>query len=63
MTNFTELAEQWRPLRDKVEEFIETRIYPVEQQLDDVDNARYFSVMRPLMADAKARGIWALGHP
>ncbi len=63
MTSFGELSREWRPIRDKVEAFIEERVYPVEQQLDDVDNERYFALMRPLMAEAKARGIWALGHP
>jgi acyl-CoA dehydrogenase len=63
MTNFAELSRQWLPLRKKVERFIEDCIYPVEQQLDDVDNERYFAIMRPLMAEAKTRGIWALGHP
>lgn len=63
MTTFAELSREWRPIRDKVEAFIEERVYPLEQQLDDVDNERYFALMRPLMAEAKARGIWALGHP
>jgi acyl-CoA dehydrogenase len=63
MTSFGELSREWRPIRDKVEAFIEERVYPLEQQLDDVDNERYFALMRPLMAEAKARGIWALGHP
>lgn len=63
MSTFGELNERWRPLRDKVERFIEDSVYPVERQLDDVDNSAYFAVMRPLMARAKALGIWALGHP
>lgn len=63
MTSFAELAQQWRPVRDKVEAFIEERVYPLEAELDDIDNDRYFALMRPLMAEAKARGIWALGHP
>ncbi|MBY0320534.1 MAG: acyl-CoA dehydrogenase family protein [Reyranella sp.] len=63
MTSFGELSREWRPIRGKVEAFIEERVYPLEQQLDDVDNERYFALMRPLMAEAKARGIWALGHP
>ncbi len=63
MTSFGELSREWRPVRDKVEAFIEERVYPLEHQLDDVDNERYFALMRPLMAEAKARGIWALGHP
>jgi alkylation response protein AidB-like acyl-CoA dehydrogenase len=63
MSTFGEFSERWRPLRDKVERFIEESVYPVERQLDDVDNDAYFAVMRPLMARAKELGIWALGHP
>jgi acyl-CoA dehydrogenase len=63
MISFAELAEQWRPVRERVEAFVEGSVYPLEQQLDDVDNDRYFALMRPLMAEAKKRGIWALGHP
>ena len=44
--------------------FIEERIYPVEPLLDergDADGAR--ACMRRLMDEAKAEGLWALGHP
>lgn len=58
-----ELAERWRPVRERVEAFVEECVYPLERELDDVDNDRYFALMRPLMAEAKRRGIWALGHP
>ena len=30
MTSFAELSQEWRPIRDKVEAFIEERVYPVE---------------------------------
>lgn len=63
MTDFTQLAVQWRDLRDTVERFVEDRVYPLEPQLDDADEETYFALMRPLMAEAKALGIWALGHP
>ncbi len=63
MSDFQGISAQWRPLREKVERFIEDRVYPLEQGLDDVDNDTYFEIMRPLMAEAKAAGIWALGHP
>jgi acyl-CoA dehydrogenase len=62
MTNF-QVSDRWRSLRDKVERFIEDRVYPVERDLDDVDNDDYFAIMRPLMAEAKKEGLWALGHP
>jgi acyl-CoA dehydrogenase len=57
------LDERWRPLRDAIERFIEDEVYPRERSLDDVDNDVYYSIMRPLMARAKALGIWAPGHP
>jgi alkylation response protein AidB-like acyl-CoA dehydrogenase len=63
VSDFGGLSAQWRPLRDKVERFIEERIYPLERSVDDVDNDAYLAVMRPLMDEAKAAGIWALGHP
>jgi alkylation response protein AidB-like acyl-CoA dehydrogenase len=63
MTSFGGLSPQSRLLRDKVERFVEERVYPLERSLDDVDNEAYFAIMRPLMAEAKAAGIWALGHP
>jgi acyl-CoA dehydrogenase len=63
MTSFAELSQQWRPIRDKVEEFIEGCVYPLERRLDDAADDEYFALMRPLIADAKARGVWALGHP
>lgn len=63
MASFAELSRQWRPVRDKVEAFIEERLYPLERQLDDASDDDYFALMRPLIAEAKARGVWALGHP
>jgi acyl-CoA dehydrogenase len=53
----------WRELRHRVERFVEERVYPLEAQLDDAENEAYFALMRPLMDEAKASGIWALGHP
>jgi acyl-CoA dehydrogenase len=51
-----------RPLRDRVRRFIEERVYPVEPALDrGGEDAR--PVMRSLMDEAKAAGLWALGHP
>jgi len=57
-----EVPEHIRPLRARVRQFIEERIYPVETQLDERgDSARV--LLRRLMDEAKAAGLWALGHP
>jgi len=51
-----------RPIREKVRRFIEERIYPVEGVIDaGGDEGR--AIMLRLMAQAKADGLWALGHP
>ncbi len=57
------VPEHIRPLRAKVQRFIEERIYPVEHLLDErgEDDAR--ATMLRLMQTAKAEGLWALGHP
>lgn len=56
------VPEHIRPLRQRVRRFIEERVYPVEAALDaGGDDARL--VMRRLMDEAKAAGLWALGHP
>lgn len=56
------VPEHIRPLRQRVQRFIEERVYPVEHALDaGGDDARL--AMRRLMDDAKAEGLWALGHP
>ena len=56
-----EVPEHVRPLREKVQAFIEQRIYPVENELyEGADRAR---VMSDLMQQAKDEGLWALGHP
>lgn len=57
-----EVPEHVRPLRARVRQFIEERIYPLESQLDaHGDESRL--LMRRLMDEAKAAGLWALGHP
>ena len=56
------VPEHIRPLRQRVRRFIEERVYPVEPALDQGgDEARV--VLRGLMQQAKAEGLWALGHP
>ncbi|MGH9823077.1 MAG: acyl-CoA dehydrogenase family protein [Blastocatellia bacterium] len=58
-----EVPEQIRPIRARVKKFIEERIYPVESVLDERSDPEAQAVMRGLMNDAKAEGLWALGHP
>ena len=56
------VPEHVRPLRNRVRRFIEERIYPVEHILDGGDaDAR--TTLQRLMREAKAEGLWALGHP
>ncbi|HXJ35939.1 MAG TPA: acyl-CoA dehydrogenase family protein [Candidatus Eisenbacteria bacterium] len=57
-----EVPSHVRPIREKVRRFIEERIYPVEGVIDaGGDEGR--AIMLRLMAQAKADGLWALGHP
>jgi acyl-CoA dehydrogenase len=50
-------------IREKVLRFIEDRIYPVEAELDKPDRAARKRLMTRLTDEAKAAGLWALGHP
>ncbi len=51
-----------RPVRDAVEAFVRERVEPAEPMLHaGGDEAR--DLMRDLQAQAKAEGLWALGHP
>lgn len=58
-----EVPEHVRPIRERVRRFVEERVYPVESLLDERADAEAQAVMRRLMAEAKAAGLWALGHP
>ena len=58
------IPEHIQPLRDKVLNFIEQEIYPVEPEMyADKVGSRRGELMRSLMDKAKAEGMWALGHP
>jgi len=58
------IPEHVRPIRDRVRAFIEEKIYPVETQLENRRNdSAAATLMRRLMDEAKAAGLWALGHP
>ncbi len=52
------------PLRQKVLDFIEHEVYPMESTLlENKVGERRGEVMRGLMQKAKDQGLWALGHP
>ncbi len=51
------------PLRRRVLDFIEQRIYPIENELAGDDPQLRRDKMRGLMDQAKKEGLWALGHP
>src|SRR5690242_13978038 len=58
-----EVPENVRPIRERVQAFVEERVYPVEQVLDDAYSEQAGLTMRRLMGEAKDAGLWALGHP
>ena len=51
-----------RPLRDRVERFIEEHVYPVELRLG-YGGAPARTLLKELEEKAKAEGLYALGHP
>jgi acyl-CoA dehydrogenase len=57
-----DVPEHVRPIREKVRRFIEERIYPVEAVIDRGGDESWATMQR-LMQEAKAEGLWALGHP
>src|SRR5947208_15876302 len=58
-----EVPESVRPVRERVQRFIEERIYPVEQIIEERSDAESSATIQRLMSEAKAEGLWALGHP
>jgi len=58
-----QVPEHVRPIRERVQAFVEERVYPVEQVLDDTYSEEAQLTMRRLMGEAKDAGLWALGHP
>lgn len=58
-----DVPEHVKPIRDKVENFVEQQVYPVEHLLDDRESPEAQDTLRKLMDEAKAAGLWALGHP
>ena len=58
------IPEHIEPLRQKVLEFIEQEVYPVEKDLlEDKVASRRGDILRNLMDKAKSEGLWAMGHP
>lgn len=57
-----EVPAHIRPLRARVRQFVEERVYPLEARLDAGGDAARV-LLRGLMDEAKAAGLWALGHP
>ena len=54
----------WVETRARVKRFVEDRVYPAEAVLDDMaDPQAARAAMGRLMTEAKAEGLWALGHP
>jgi alkylation response protein AidB-like acyl-CoA dehydrogenase len=58
-----QVPEHVEPIRAAVQTFIEEKIYPVEDVLEERGIAEARGVMAELMSEAKAAGLWALGHP
>lgn len=57
------IPEHIEPLRGKVLEFVEQRVYPQEEVLFNHGPDERRAAMRTLMDEAKREGLWALGHP
>lgn len=51
-----------RALRERMREFIDGAVIPAEPELVERGSAAG-GVLTPLKAEAKRRGLWALGHP
>jgi alkylation response protein AidB-like acyl-CoA dehydrogenase len=56
------IPDSVRPLRDRVLRFVEERVQPYESQLDR-PWAEALPLLDELRAEARAEGLWALGHP
>jgi acyl-CoA dehydrogenase len=53
----------WVEVRSRVKRFVEERVYPAEDVLDNGAPDEAQATLRRLMDEAKAEGLWALGHP
>ncbi|MFT5443876.1 MAG: acyl-CoA dehydrogenase [Myxococcota bacterium] len=57
-----ELSTEMKFMREKMQAFINEEVIPQERAIED-ETDRESGVMASLKAEAKARGLWALGHP
>ena len=59
------VPEHVRPIRDRFHDFVQERIIPREQEMYSwwVDGDPGAALMAELRAQAKAEGLWAIGHP
>ena len=59
------VPEHVRPIRDRFLEFVQERIIPREQEMYSwwVTGDPGAALMAELRAQAKAEGLWAIGHP
>ena len=53
----------WVETRKRVKRFVEDNVYPAEDLLDNGTPEAARAELARLMAEAKAEGLWALGHP
>jgi alkylation response protein AidB-like acyl-CoA dehydrogenase len=58
-----EVPEHVKPIRKRVQEFIEEKVYPAEPILFEERTEGGMETLRRLMQEAKDAGLWALGHP
>ena len=58
-----EIPEHVREIRHRVQAFIENTVYPAEPLFEGDRTEESNAALRELMAQAKAEGLWALGHP
>jgi alkylation response protein AidB-like acyl-CoA dehydrogenase len=56
------MTESFADLRERVRDFIDNEVIPAEPAMDEADAAAT-AQLEALKAEAKQRGIWALGHP
>lgn len=56
-------VQNWGDVRARVKAFLEAKIYPVENILEGQDKTAANMMLAKLIDEAKAEGLWALGHP
>lgn len=58
------MSEQahWAEVRARVKDFIESKVYPLEKDFDR-DDETCKAALKAVQNEAKAAGLWALGHP